>query len=161
MAKSRVDKLIDAWEPELRKAFLKSFQDIKDSAQIGQIIARLEAQDVEGAIRAVGIDATKFRPFDKTIVESFEAGGNATMNSFPSVKLTDGFRLKFKFDVRNPSAERWLNERSSTQITHLVSNQVTMVREHLVAGLEAGNNPRSVALDLVGKIGAKIGRAHV
>ena len=43
-----LDDLINAWEPRLQKAFLDSIYQIRDQAQLDQMIRMLEAGDVDG-----------------------------------------------------------------------------------------------------------------
>lgn len=117
----------------------------------------LENGDIEGALRAVGIDAVSFRPFDKSIANAFEAGGEATAASIPVTKAADGFRAVFQFSVRNPEAELWLRNYSGDLIKDIVDDQKTAVRNFLSAGLEQGANPRTTALDLVGRINKATG----
>jgi F like protein len=150
---NRLDQLIDAWDPILKKAFLDSIFALRATAHYDQIVRMLEADDLDGAIRAVGLDPVAFRPFDRAIANAFEAGGNATANLVPVLRGADGFRTIFQFNVRNPAAEDWLAERSSTQVTDILDDQRVMIRNYLRAGMEAGNNPRTTALDLVGRIG--------
>ena len=83
MAANRIDQLIDSWSPRLRKAFLDSIYQIRNAAQIEQIARLLEAGDVDGALRAVGIDPVKFRPLDKAIADAFEAGGTYAAKAVP------------------------------------------------------------------------------
>lgn len=153
MRKNRFDQMIDAWDPILRKAFRDSVYEMRDRAQIEQIARMLEKGDVEGAVRAVGLDPTAWREFDRKLTAAFEAGGNATAAIVPVKRAVDGMRLKFQFNVRNPAAERWLSDHSSTKITEIVDDQRIMVREHLLNGMKLGNGPRATALDLVGRIG--------
>lgn len=151
---NRFDALIDKWDAELRKAFIESIRNIRDAAQIEQIIRMLERNDLEGAVRAIGLDPVAFRPFDKAVTAAFEAGGEVTALLVPTKRLEEGLRVIFQFNIRNPDAEAWLSQRSSTQITQILDDQRILIREHLRAGMERGLNPRSVALDLVGRIGA-------
>ncbi len=118
----------------------------------------LEAGDVNGAIRAVGIDPVSFRPFDRSIAAAFEAGGEVTAAAVPVTRAADGFRSVFQFAVRNPEAEAWLKNYSGGLISEIVSDQLTAVRNFLTAGLEVGANPRTTALDLVGRISKATGQ---
>jgi hypothetical protein len=154
MMANRFDQLIASWEPVLGKAFSDSVYALRDQAQIDHIVRMLDNGDVEGAIRAVGLDPVAFRAFDKAITNAFEAGGVYTAGKIPVRRLADGFRVRVQFNIRNPAAERWLSERSSTQVTAILDDQRIMIREFLLAGMKAGNNPRTTALDLVGRIGA-------
>lgn len=154
MPRNRFDQLIDAFDPVLRKAFLDSVYALRNQAHIDQIARMLEKGDVEGAIRAVGLDPVAFRVFDKAIVDAFEAGGNATVRIIPIITDAQGFRVVVQFNIRNPAAEQWLNDHSGTLIKEIMDDQRIMIREYLLAGMQAGNNPRTTALDLVGRIGA-------
>lgn len=130
-----------------------SVRALIDFAQIGRIAERLEKGDVEGAIRAVGLDPVHFREFDKAIAEAFEDGGKFSTKRIPAIRQPDGHVLKVQFDVRNPRAEQWLKDHSSKLISQIMDDQRAMVRQALRAGMELGQNPRDVALDLVGRVG--------
>lgn len=153
MAANRLDQLIDQFEPVLRRAFLDSIFQLRDAAQLDQIVRMLENGDVPGAIRAVGLDPVAFRPFDKSIADAFEAGGNFTSKALPIVRDAAGFKTVFQFAIRNPAAENWLRDHSSTMVRDILDDQREMIRNFLRNGLEKGANPRTSALDLVGRIG--------
>lgn len=155
---NRFDQLIDAWEPVLKRAFLDSISNLRDAAQIDQIVRMLENNDVGGALRAVGIDPVAFRPFDKSITAAFEAGGEATAAIVPVTRDAAGFRSVFQFAIRNPEAENWLRSYSGGLISDIVDDQRTAVRNFLSARLQEGANPRTTALDLVGRIAKETGR---
>jgi hypothetical protein len=154
MAANRLDQLIAAWEPHLQKAFLDAIYAVRNAAQVDQIVRMLDAGDVDGALRAVGLDQVQFRAFDKAFESAYESGGIATTNGLPLIGDAQGFQVRFQFSIRNPQAENWLRQYSSTMISGIVEDQRTMIRDYLRAGLEAGVNPRTTALDLVGRIGA-------
>ncbi len=154
---NRFDQLIAEWEPRLQRAFLDSISNLRDTAHIDQIVKMLEAGDVNGALRAVGIDATAFRPFDRSISQAFEAGGEATAAIIPTVVDDAGFRTVFQFSVRNIEAESWLRQYSGQLIKAITDDQIFAVRNFLTAGLAEGANPRKTALDLVGRISRETG----
>ena len=153
MAANSWEQLIASWERPLRDAFLDGIYRIRDGAQIALIAERLERGDVEGALRAVGIDASRFRELDAKLAEAFAAGGRFTENRIPATRDPNGYRLEFLFDIRNPRAEAWLRNHSSTLIRQITDDQRAMVRAALVQGMEDGRNPRDVALDIAGRIG--------
>jgi hypothetical protein len=57
------------------------------------------------------------------------------------------------FDTGSPRAERWLRDHSSRFVTSISEGQRQSIRETLERGMAAGRNPRSVALDIAGRIG--------
>lgn len=154
MAANRWDGLIDGWSDTLRKAFLESVYRLRDQAQIDAVARALERGDVNGALRAVGLDPASFRAWDKSFEAAFEAGGNATITALPVARDASGYRLVVQFNIRNPQAERWLREHSATLVREVLDDQRDMIREHLADGMRRGVNPRTAALDLVGRIGA-------
>lgn len=158
MAANRLDQLVEEWAPPLRRAFLNAVADIRDRVVINVVAEMLERGDVQGAIEAVGIDPVAFRALEAQLDQAFEAGGNYTADRIPALRQPSGHRLQVRFDVRNPRAEGWLRDHSSTLITRIVDDQRQTIRQYLTAGMEAGQNPRRVALDLVGRINKASGR---
>lgn len=156
--RARLTDLVDDWAPKLKKAFLDAIADITSSADLGRMVRSIEAGDVEDALRAAHLDPASFRPVDIAIAEAVAAGGGYAVNRMPLLRDTEGHRVVFRFDVRNPRAETYLQSRSSELVTEILSDQRTAIRAALRAGMEAGQNPRSVALDIVGRIDTKTGR---
>lgn len=139
-------------------AFLEAIDDVKSRVEIWRIIERLERRDIEGALRAVHLDPAAFRPLDNAISQAFNGGGAATTRGLPLLREPGGGQLVIRFDARNLRAEQWLRDHSSRLITGIIEDQRTGIRQALVAGMEAGKNPRSTALDIVGRINRASGR---
>lgn len=150
--RSRIEQLTDEWEPLVREAFLAGVDDLRSQALIGVIAERLEKGDVEGALRALNLDPAAFRALDTIMGQAFAAGGLSTVGALPVLRDPSGGRLVVRFDARNLRAEAWLRAHSSTLITGIVEDQRMAIRAALLAGMEEGRNPRSVALDIVGRI---------
>lgn len=153
MPKVNLNRLIDAWDPILQKAFLESIADIKDQAQIEQIVKAVQDGSLEAAMKAAGINPVMFRPMDRAISSAFEAGGNITTSGFPAVGNPGELKTIFQFDVRNPAAEQWLRNYSSSLVTEIIDDQRNMIQQVMERGMAAGDNPRTTALDLVGRVG--------
>lgn len=153
-----LEQLIASWEPKLRKAFLDGVYALRDRSQVELLVEMLRRGDVEGALRAVGLDAVAFRDLDATIAEAYESGGRFATDGIPPARQPGGFKLTVDFDVRNPRAETWLRDHSATLVRDIVADQQAAIRQHLVAGMERGENPRTTALDLVGRINRETGR---
>lgn len=158
MAANRWDQLIDQWDAELRKAFLQSVYKLRDQAQVEAIARALERGDVNGALRAVGLDPASFRALDRAIADAYEAGGNVTTGYVPPARDAAGLRLVVQFNIRNPTAEEWLRDHSAALVRDILDDQQAMIRTHLTDGMARGVNPRTSALDLVGRINTATGR---
>lgn len=63
-----------------------------------------------------------------------------------------------RFDGRNPRAEDFLRNKSSTLIAAINEEQINLVRSRLVANMESGVSPRSAALDIVGRLNRATGK---
>jgi hypothetical protein len=141
--------LIDRLTPDVRKAFLASIKDIKDNARIGQIEAAIRAGNIDTAVNAIGIDSAALRPLSAAIERSYETGGIFTASQFQRPVGQAAFR----FDVRNSRAEAWLRDYSSKAVTRITNEQLGLIRDVLNRGINAGINPRDMALDLIGRVG--------
>lgn len=158
---SRFDRIraaLDAFEPQVRDAFLAAIEGITASAQIARIEERIRAGDLDGALRAVGIAASAFATFEAGIVAAYAAGGAAAVEMLPRAAARDTDGVLIRFDARNLRAEAWVREHSSRLITRVVEDQRAAVRVVLDNGLNAGRNPRATALDIVGRVDRRTGR---
>lgn len=149
----QLEALFEKIAPEIAAAFRSAVQDVVDNAILRQVVEAVEAGDFERAWRALGYSPPVFNPLVASIQDGFMMAGMATMQSFPRhIATATGEKVVPRFDIRDPRAEEWLRNQSSTLITGLEGDMRNAVRNTLVAGMEAGRNPRSVALDIVGRI---------
>jgi hypothetical protein len=153
-----IPELLEQFAPEIREAFLEAVRDITDQAQIGEMARALERGDLVGAYEALYIERAAFGNFTRAIGTAYNAGGIATIGGFGRLRDSSGARFVVRFDGRNRRAEEWLQSHSSTLVTRIVDEQRDVIREHLRTGMEAGQNPRTVALDVAGRINAATGK---
>lgn len=139
------------------KGWIKSVAGMKADTQLKLLEAKIEANDIDGIINSLGIKRASFEEFETAISESYYAGGIYTAAKIGKIPVPDG-ALVFKFDVRDPQAEKWIRDHSSNLIVEIIADQKDAVRTMLDAGLVAGNNPRTSALDLVGRINQATGK---
>lgn len=158
MAGKSILELLDKYEPRLRDAFLAAIRELTSKAQIGQIAGALERGDVQGAIDALYIDQAAFEVFERAIQEAYSEGGGETINGLPTIRDREGNRVVIRFDARNLRAERWLREHSSNLVTRVIEEQKQAIRLHLDDGMRAGDHPRTVALNITGRINSATGR---
>lgn len=144
--------LLDEYAPAIRDAIIAGIRDIRDNAILAQIVEMVERGDVEGALRALGYNPAVFNTYFAIMSQAFQAGGALLIARQPKY-VTDrtGMKTPLRFNIRDPRAERWLFEQSSGFITGIEDDVRQAVREAMSAGLEQGRNPRSVALDIVGR----------
>lgn len=154
----RLLALIDQFTPELRMAFLKAIDGVKNNALIGEIARAIQDGDPLRAVRIIGLDDVAMRPLIRQIETAFETGGVMVADSFPVLTNTQGIRTVFRFDVRDSRAEAWLRDHSSDFVTRITDEQLAVIRNTITEGVTAGTNPRTIALDLVGRIDPLTGR---
>lgn len=151
-ARRRLEQLAAEFEPVLQVAFLEAVADITSSAEIGRIVERLERGDIEGALTALHIEPAAFRTFEEAIRQAYLGGGAAATSGMPALRGPDGNRMVIRFDSRSPRAEAFLGS-SGTRVTGRVTDDMlTGIRGYMTGGLVDGRNPRSVALDIVGRV---------
>lgn len=153
-----IGTLLDAWAPKVSEAFQQVVADIKGLIQPNHVAMRLATAGADAAVAAVPLQPALFRPLDTALEQAFEGGGRATVDALPAVRGPDGGRVSTVFDIRSPAAEVWLRDHSSTLVREIIDDQRAAIRSRLVAGMEAGRNPRDIALDLVGRVDRATGR---
>ncbi|OWJ82713.1 phage minor head protein [Haematobacter massiliensis] len=146
-------KLMDDGDLRIEAAFLASIQGMVDEIVLAQVIAALDRGDIEAAVNAVDVDRAAFAAFEEAIRGNYSAVGTETMKLMGKVRDMDGSAIVVRFDVRNERAEDWLNTKSSELITgNLVPEQRQTIRDVLTSGMERGDNPRTTALDMAGRV---------
>jgi hypothetical protein len=146
----RLEALADEFEPVLQRAFLEAVADLRNNAQVGVIVERLERGDINGAIRALNVDPAAFRAFEESIRQAYIGGGTAATGSLPIVRGADGAAIVWRFDVRHPTGEAFLRNLSGTRITRMTDDMLLAARNVLSDGLAEGVNPRALTRRLVG-----------
>lgn len=138
--------------PVIRNAFLQAIADIKRTADMDALITALERGDVAGALAALKLGPEYFAPLDEAIRTTFAAGGNYALDSLPKRNPATGSELVIRFQGRHPRSETWLSRQSSKLIVEITEGQRTAIREVITRRISEGVNPRTTALDLVGRV---------
>lgn len=153
-----LDALVDLFVPDIRSAFLASIQDVVDNVILNRVIEAIRVGDLEAAFGAMGYSGAAMRPLTAAIERAFEQGGILTGKTFPQYLNTPSGRVVFRFDVRNSRAEKWLREESASLVTRINDDIRQNIRNVMFDGTQAGINPRTVALDIIGRIDPKTGK---
>ncbi|KSV95380.1 head morphogenesis protein SPP1 gp7 [Sinorhizobium sp. GL28] len=156
--RQQLEALINELAPNMERAFREAIDDIKSEIVLKEVVERLERQDIEGAIAALHIDPAAFRPLSEAIREAFSAGGLLVTQNMPRLSDPAGARVVVRWDVGNQRAEQIIREQSSKLITHVTKDTKQMAREAIHAGYAQGQGPRTIALDLAGRINRVTGR---
>jgi hypothetical protein len=148
-----IESLIEAQVPTIRNAFMEVFDDIANSVQIDFLIDALRRGQIEEALAVVQMSSAMFTKYVRSIDNAYQSSGELVAAQADGLRdPITGAKLIVRFDGRNEAAERFLKEISSTKIVKITTDQRDMIRNALTDGMMRGDNPRTVALDLVGRV---------
>jgi hypothetical protein len=148
----RFEAEISRLTPTVRAAFLQAVADIKRTSDLKRLTAAVEGRDVQSVLSLLNLGPEYFAPLDEAVRGVYVAGGAYTMSSLPATNPATRSALVIRFQGRNPRAESWVADRSSRLIVEIIDGQRALVRDVLTQKLAAGVNPRTTALDLVGRV---------
>lgn len=131
---------------------MTAIRDLTRQVEIQKLLLALERRDLDAAMQALHIDRAAFQPLEAKLVEAFTAGGQGAVASMPAA-----VSIGFRFDPGNQRAAAIIRETAATLITRLTQGEIDQARAFLADGMARGAGPRSVALDLVGRISRATG----
>jgi hypothetical protein len=157
-AQQLYQELLSSHGRKIADAFLAAVQDLRDNADLQRIAAAIEAGNLDAAIQAMHLDPAAFGVLQDAISAAYTAGGQAAVSTMPPIKTPQGAAVVVRFNGRNPRAEQWLKTESSQLVTRIIDDQRTAIRQALTAGMQKGQNPKTVALDIVGRVNRATGK---
>ena len=137
---------------EVAQAFITAIRDLTRQVEIQKLLLALERRDLDAAMQALHIDRAAFQPLEAKLVEAFTAGGQGAVATMPA-----SVSIGFRFDPGNQRAAAIIRETAATLITRLTQGEIDQARAFLADGMARGAGPRSMALDLVGRISRATG----
>lgn len=138
-------------EREIYNAFMTAIREVKDQAVISELANLINVGDIDGVIDLLQLSPATYEKLEESIRTTYAIGGATGANQLGRIPTPKG-TLVLRFNTRAPAAEKWLSELSSTRIVEISSETRSVVRSLLTQGIADGRGPRSVALDLVGRI---------
>jgi len=156
--RSRVEQLLDQWEPEIRNAFLDAIDDVRSNVTFKVIVEKLERGDIDGAISALQLDPEAFADFEDALFQAYVDGGRSEVENLPKLRDRDGNRVIFRFGARDLMAEGELRRHGAEMVTRITDDMKATARARMVEGLRSGQNPRTTALDVIGRINRATGK---
>lgn len=151
------ERLLDAYGEQIANAFRAAVEDLASGADLRRMEAALRRGDLTAAISALNLEPAAYDRVLETIRQAYVEGGEATTALLPR-RDPSGAALVFRFNVRNLGAEQWLRDHATTLVRQIADDQRTSVRNALVNGMEQGRNPRSVALEIIGRVDRRTGQ---
>jgi len=141
--------LIAELQPELQRAFLAAWDDIRNGINWDELKAALASGSIDAAIAALNIEPSAFEAYRAALTSAFAAGGSlaATTVNGPS-----GSKVAFRFDMTNPRAEEWIAKNVGLRIVGLADDAISVARQTILTGFQAGRHPNGIAVDIAGRV---------
>lgn len=152
------DELLSKYGPKVAKAFMSAIDDLKRTADLQRAIIAIEAGDIAAAIEALHIEGSAFNDVVQALRETYLAGGQAGVSTLPKVTDGAGNAAVIRFDGRNLRAEAWLRDHSAELVDGFVADQRSAVRAALNDVMVRGVNPKTAALQIVGRVDRATGK---
>lgn len=146
VSRSQMERLLRTLEAPVRREIERAVRQSQGRINLKVLEAGIRAGDLEMVMRGAGIREGMWSQVTEAIRKAYMEAGIFTLASdLPK-------RLAFDFNINNPRAESWLRTRSSQLITgNIIPEQRGAIQEILRAGMMRGDNPRTTALDIVGR----------
>lgn len=151
-AQRQIAALLDQYEPDIRAAFLDAMRDLRAGVDLKALAAALEAGDIEGGLSALRLDDAALTRFERKIAEAYLAAGEAA-----APLAAPEFAPRLRFNMRSLGAEDFARL-TGDKITRITTDQRDLARAVIEDGLRRGQNPKTTALDLVGRVSKLTGR---
>ncbi len=152
-------------ERSVLRAFNDVISSIKDTTKLSELTRALEAGNVDAAIDILQLDRATFEPFEDSILRAYRQGGITGANQIgvipspsSSVAFPFGGSIQFRFDLSAIAAQQWAARKSSDLVVELIDQQRELVRKVVTEQIATGTNPRTAALDLIGRIDTSTGK---
>jgi hypothetical protein len=162
--------ILEALEPEFQERFVESIYSFGSAAQFTALMDAVRTGSMTGVLGRLGYLPDYFWEVQDVVELAYgQAGQQVTENAAQAFaeyaanpQLPDRVpdmapAAVVSFDARNPRAEQYLAERSSTLITSIENETRDNVRMALTQSMTEGRSPRTTALDLVGRINRRTG----
>lgn len=152
MARSSLNQLYALTIPEIQEVFLKAMENIVDRAMLDEMVKAIEDNDPEALFRVSGFTPAALNPIIDRIEQAYNDGADYEVSGWPKRILTPSGTVIFQFNMRNYAVEQDLRKFSSNWITNITNEVKENIRISLEEGMRNGDNPRTTALNIVGRV---------
>lgn len=146
------------FHPQIRTAWDDAINSITSRIVMRNLVELLRDGDVSAAVRLLDIQDDDFSQFEGTLVQAYNGGGLATVNTMPSVRDPSGRRVVFSWGVRNLPTEQAMRRYAADRVTGIVAEQVDGIRSVLTENLARGQSPYDAGRMIAGRVNRVNGR---
>ena len=145
------EALAAKFEPKLASAIFGALTEQADSIDATALAAALETGDLNRVLALLNLDPTlaAMGALTPTIQQATYAGGIAAAAGI-GARFTG---VSFAFDTLNPRLLTWLQTYNLGLIRQINEGTKEGVRQYLLTGMEAGQNPKAVARQIKSIVG--------
>lgn len=136
--------------PKVAKGFADAIKSVTDQVVLSRLIRALERNDIQEALDVINLDRSAYRAFNVALSSTYEQSAIAITQA-TVWRDRDLKQFRFRWDMENPAATRYLQNVSSQLVTSMVEGQNAAIRTAITEGYSRGQGPRQIALDLVGR----------
>ena len=150
--KDHID-LFEESRMKIRNAYISAVLRLSSTVLIGEFTKLIDDGNIEGAIALLAIDNSLIDDVIEEVRIAYRKQGTLHVRELkPPPDIRRVRSAAFTFEVLgNPRAEEWLQAESSQLIVEVVEQQKQLVRSVITENVARGNNPRTVAQQIVGK----------
>jgi hypothetical protein len=146
-----IAELLNRHQPIVYQSFIEAVAELRGNVVLSVFLERLERGDINAAIEALNIEPEAFSRVELAVLEAYNSGGQATVQTLPRLMDPEGQPIIFRWGVRNLPAEQAMREHAAAMVRGIAADAREGIREVLTEGLSQGQNPRETARDVVGR----------
>lgn len=150
-----LDRLRREHEENIRVSFLEAFAALVSSIVMTPVVRDLTNRDVPGAVSRFNLEPGFFTSMARRMDDAYFDAGLQYVDRLPK---PPGSRVPLMFGIRKVREDDYLLNYSGAFVDRLLEEQKTIIRERLMAELEAGESPQGIVRRLVGGLNLSPGR---
>ena len=159
--KQHID-LFEEFRAGIRSAFINAILTKCTAVEIDELERLIRDGNIEGAVAILRLDNAIIDDVIEEVRIAYRKHGTLYVEELkPPPDIRRARSAAFTFELLgNPRAEQWLIEESSNLIVEVVEQQRQMARSLIAENVVRANNPRDVAIQLVGRYNRNTRKRH-
>ncbi|PWE26720.1 hypothetical protein C4N9_20900 [Pararhodobacter marinus] len=140
---------LDRHLPEIIAAFERAVYTTRARADLAEVERLLQLGDIEALVDLLHIDGPMLNALEEAVRSTYIAGGQSAVAG-----MQQGLVATFGFNGGDVVARSWIERNGANLVQGIVDDSRDAIRRFVTVALsEEGRATRSVALDIVGRIG--------
>jgi len=150
---NKIKKIRSKFTAKGKREFDLAIASIVDNVSMRRFVKAIEARNIGQAISILDMDKTTTARLAETFGSAFNEVGSVVASGTVWRDI-EANRVIVRWDMTNPRAARFLELQSSREVQSVTEKTKDVIARVMRQGFEEGRGPRSIALDVVGRIGA-------